>query len=274
MKKLLKIFGLSSILSLAFLGTAFAAASITSIQVSGQSNTLNFGKAGSATYTVTVNRTGNGSLPVDLSISSLPSGVTASFSPASLSFTGSTPTSLTSTLTISITTSASGGTFPFTVSGTDNLAHVTSSDGSATLYIYKKRGYSMYNFGSNYSSSTDASLTANGTSTDVSTSTLISTSTLGDQISSSTSLIKEAIQKFKFERDLKFGDKGDDVKELQERLRAEGFFTASSTGFFGKLTKAAVILFQEKHLSEILSKVNLLRGTGFVSRFTKDLLNQ
>jgi peptidoglycan hydrolase-like protein with peptidoglycan-binding domain len=49
----------------------------------------------------------------------------------------------------------------------------------------------------------------------------------------------------KFTRGLAFGLRGDDVKELQEMLHENGFLDASSTGFFGKKTKEAVIRFQK-----------------------------
>ena len=49
-----------------------------------------------------------------------------------------------------------------------------------------------------------------------------------------------------FARGLKFGTRGDDVKELQEMLHEGGFLEASSTGFFGKMTKEAVVKFQKE----------------------------
>ena len=48
----------------------------------------------------------------------------------------------------------------------------------------------------------------------------------------------------KFNRGLALGTRGEDVKELQEMLREKGFLSASSTGFFGKMTKEAVVKFQ------------------------------
>ena len=49
----------------------------------------------------------------------------------------------------------------------------------------------------------------------------------------------------KFNRGLALGTRGVDVKELQEMLREKGFLSASSTGFFGKMTKEAVVKFQK-----------------------------
>ena len=49
----------------------------------------------------------------------------------------------------------------------------------------------------------------------------------------------------KFARALSVGAKGDDVKDLQEMLHERGYLSASSTGYFGMVTKAAVAKFQK-----------------------------
>jgi len=71
---------------------------------------------------------------------------------------------------------------------------------------------------------------------------------------------------FRFEISLKKGDSSDAVKELQERLRAEGYFTyATSTGFFGPITMKAVKAYQ---------KANKLPQTGLVGSMTRAVLNK
>ena len=71
---------------------------------------------------------------------------------------------------------------------------------------------------------------------------------------------------FKFVISLKKGDTSDAVKELQERLRAEGYFTyATSTGFFGPITLKAVKAYQ---------KANKLPQTGLVGSMTRAILNK
>ncbi|MCX7993891.1 MAG: HYR domain-containing protein, partial [Fimbriimonadales bacterium] len=73
---------------------------------------------GSVSYTVTINRgTGQGStgsFDADLSISGLPAGITHSFSPNPVGFTGG-QNSRTSTLTLNVGTSVPAGTYTFTV---------------------------------------------------------------------------------------------------------------------------------------------------------------
>lgn len=62
------------------------------------------------------------------------------------------------------------------------------------------------------------------------------------------------------------GASSNDVKDLQEKLRAEGFFTfPTSTGFFGPITKAAVIAYQKAHG---------LPATGFVGVLTRAELSK
>src|SRR3989338_7044727 len=46
---------------------------------------------------------------------------------------------------------------------------------------------------------------------------------------------------------LSFGDRGKDVNELQLALKQAGYFKETATGYFGKKTKSAVILFQKSN---------------------------
>lgn len=75
-------------------------------------------------------------------------------------------------------------------------------------------------------------------------------------------------------RDLKLGSSGDDVKALQQLLRDEGVFpNGLVTGFFGSLTKQAVIRFQEKYAVDILTPAGLTSGTGLVGPGTRKKIN-
>jgi peptidoglycan hydrolase-like protein with peptidoglycan-binding domain len=62
--------------------------------------------------------------------------------------------------------------------------------------------------------------------------------------------LKKGAQCFVTDADLSLGDGEDgnqktEIKRLQEFLREKGFFKAGSTGYFGKLTRAALIAFQK-----------------------------
>ncbi|HQF44163.1 MAG TPA: hypothetical protein PK073_14730, partial [Ignavibacteriaceae bacterium] len=83
---------------------------------------------------------------------------------------------------------------------------------------------------------------------------------------------------FTFKNDLKYGMTSDEVKHLQIILKTEiGSPTypedVPATGWFGPITKAAVIKFQEKYKSEILTPWNLAAGTGLVGSTTRAKLN-
>jgi peptidoglycan hydrolase-like protein with peptidoglycan-binding domain len=67
--------------------------------------------------------------------------------------------------------------------------------------------------------------------------------------------------------------KGDDVSALQNILIQEGVYSEGIvSGFFGERTRRAVIAFQEKYASEILSPFGLSRGSGIVGNATRNKL--
>jgi len=81
---------------------------------------------------------------------------------------------------------------------------------------------------------------------------------------------------FNFEEYLKEESRGQEVKDLQECL---SFFPdiypeGEITGYFGKSTEKAVILFQEKYKEEILEPWEFEEGTGIVSKTTRKKLNE
>jgi len=79
-----------------------------------------------------------------------------------------------------------------------------------------------------------------------------------------------------FSRNLSLGMSGEDVKLLQETLIQEGVWNsdAGATGYFGFITKQAVIKYQEKYASDILEPLGLSQGTGFVGPSTIAHLNK
>jgi len=77
---------------------------------------------------------------------------------------------------------------------------------------------------------------------------------------------------------LYFGLKGNqEVSCLQEFLKNQGveiYPEGLVTGNFFSLTRQAVIRFQEKYASEILTPLGLIKGTGYVGQMTRDKINQ
>lgn len=69
---------------------------------------------------------------------------------------------------------------------------------------------------------------------------------------------------FNFTSNLELGTRGLDVVELQDRLRAEGYFSVDSTGYFGLTTYGAVRAYQSAYG---------IPDTGFVGPITRAMLN-
>jgi len=71
------------------------------------------------------------------------------------------------------------------------------------------------------------------------------------------------------------GDSGDDIREMQDRLRELGYFNGTSTGYFGNITKAAVQAFQNANGLAVDGKVGkntrkVLYGDGAVAGSTPE----
>ena len=56
-----------------------------------------------------------------------------------------------------------------------------------------------------------------------------------------------------------------DVTELQNRLTEEGFYNGPVTGYFGRLTRAAVIRYQKAH--------NITPAVGYFGPITRAAMN-
>jgi peptidoglycan hydrolase-like protein with peptidoglycan-binding domain len=88
---------------------------------------------------------------------------------------------------------------------------------------------------------------------------------------------------FKFEKELKEGDQGIDVLNLQKVLNKEEDTKITDTGpgspgqetmLFGPATSAALKKFQEKYKEEILTPQDLEESTGIVDTLTREKLNE
>jgi hypothetical protein len=79
-----------------------------------------------------------------------------------------------------------------------------------------------------------------------------------------------------WQNNMRIGTKAEDVLALQNILINEGFWNnqTSATGYFGPLTKANVIKFQEKYAQYILKPLGLKNGTGFVGPYTRNFMKQ
>lgn len=82
----------------------------------------------------------------------------------------------------------------------------------------------------------------------------------------SESVIPVTVPKVVFKSALRMGSKGAEVVALQQKLRELGFFKFSTnTGYYGSVTKAAVVAFQKKY--------NLKPYPGIVGSLTRTALN-
>lgn len=90
-------------------------------------------------------------------------------------------------------------------------------------------------------------------------------------------ILRQRISCSQIKTNLFFGMKGKQVLCLQQFLREQGpdvYPESLVTGWFGPLTRQAVIRFQERYASEILTPLGLQKGTGFVGSLTRGKINE
>jgi hypothetical protein len=86
---------------------------------------------------------------------------------------------------------------------------------------------------------------------------------------------------FRFDRNLRAGSQGADVRLLQQFLNRYGFTVApngagssgNETNYFGPATRSALIRFQEAHAAQILQPSGLTFGTGYFGPATRGFIN-
>src|SRR5437773_2516875 len=109
---------------------------VGTVTVGAQAGTLTYGTGNSVTYPITVARAANGTLSVTLSVTGLPAGATASFSPNPISANGNNPLP-SATLTITTIATTPAGSPTFTVKATNDNFAADNSTGNGTLTIAK-----------------------------------------------------------------------------------------------------------------------------------------
>ena len=79
-----------------------------------------------------------------------------------------------------------------------------------------------------------------------------------------------------WKRYLYIGSRGEDVKALQKILINEGYWNSEveATGYFGPITKNALIRFQEYFNGDILKPIGLTKGTGYFGPMTRGFLEK
>ena len=82
--------------------------------------------------------------------------------------------------------------------------------------------------------------------------------------------------KVQFKTTLKSGQTSNEVKAMQKCLAKDKdvYPQGIASGYFGSMTKQALIKFQEKYGTEILAPYGLTKGTGIVGSATRQKLNE
>ena len=113
---------------------------------------------------------------------------------------------------------------------------------------------------------TSSASSTTASTTTVSTTTIVSTITADDKGGKNEDKGEVLGKKiYKFNHKLMMGSRGEEVGELQQYLFEKGFYLGQFTGYFGRLTEAAVKVFQRVHGLDLV---------GYAGPLTRALLNE
>jgi len=216
-----------------------------------------------ATVSFTAPADNGGSIVTGYTVTSNPGNITASGSQSPITVTGLT----------------NGVSYTFTVTATNVIGNSVSSGASGSVTPTSIVGVGAGQASSGGGGGTYAppiilttTTTATSATTTMTMTTSTTTTTLQDLYAKLAVLQAQlaAIQgqgqtsTFIFTRDLSYHDRGNDVKQLQIRLKQEGFFTLNPSGVFGPATLNAVDDYQRAYN---------LPTTGYVGSRTRRELN-
>lgn len=87
--------------------------------------------------------------------------------------------------------------------------------------------------------------------------------------------VKQEKPVYTFTKSMVYGDRGEEVKKLQQVLIYEGLLKSGlDTGYFGGLTLKAVMAFQLKYKDKILKPAGIGQPSGKVLKYTQNMLNE
>jgi peptidoglycan hydrolase-like protein with peptidoglycan-binding domain len=156
-----------------------------------------------------------------------------------------------------------------------------SSEVVSDSIIYKKQAPILQTLIITKSTSSELSIpqppNESSAPTSASTQTPPSSGILERSTNNLSNISETVLQNLKLTRNLKYGDRNDEVRYLQIFLKSQGpdiYPEGIVSGWFGPLTQKAVERFQEKYKEDILKPLNLDRPTGIVGSRTRTKINE
>lgn len=138
----------------------------------------------------------------------------------------------------------------------------TLSTGTGTKTVYARFGSASSTYATNQDS-----ILVTATSLPAPLPLVTPTSTSGVVLGASTTCTDLLM------KNLRYGNRGAEVKTLQTFLNTTQGETLPLTGYFGSMTREAVKRFQKKYAAQILTPIGLSAPTGIVGNATRTVIN-